>query len=94
MEEENKKEENKKDDISRNTGIYLLKFDVKISKYDGYINKLNYRIINITDPEIIQFYDIEYLPTICVYRDKNLLDVIQGFLSKSELLKKLNNILN
>ena len=92
MEEENKKDII--DDISRNTGIYLLKFDVKISKYDGYINKLNYRIVNITDPEIIQFYDIEYLPTICVYRDKNLLDVIQGFLSKSELLKKLNNILN
>lgn len=82
------------DDISRNTGIYLLKFDKKISKYDGYIDKINYRLVNITDPEIIEFYDIESLPTICVYRDKNLLDVIQGFLPKSELLKKLNNILN
>jgi len=92
MEEENKRDII--DDISRNTGIYLLKFDDKISKYDGYIDKLNYRIVNITDPDIIQFYDIEYLPTICVYRDKNLLDVIQGFLPKNELLKKLNNILN
>jgi thioredoxin-related protein len=81
------------DDITRNTGIYLLKFDNKIGKYDGYIDKINYRVINITDSEIIEFYDIESLPTICVYKDKNLLDVIEGFLPKSELLKKIENII-
>lgn len=81
------------DDITRNTGIYLLKFDTKIGKYDGYIDKINYRVINITDSEIIEFYDIESLPTICVYKDKNLLDVIEGFLPKSELLKKIENII-
>ena len=81
------------DDITRNTGIYLLKFDTKIGKYDGYIDKINYRVINITDSEIIGFYDIESLPTICVYKDKNLLDVIEGFLPKSDLLKKIENII-
>ncbi len=82
------------DDITRNTGIYLLKFDTKIGKYDGYIDKINYRVVNITDSEIIEFYDIHFLPTICVYKDKNLLDVIEGFLPKSQLLQKLNTILN
>ena len=79
-------------DITRNTEIHLLKFDSKISKYDGYIDKINYRVINITDFEIIEFYDIQILPTIYVYKDKNLLNVIEGFLPKSELLKKINSI--
>ena len=46
------------DDITRNTGIYLLKFDTKIGKYDGYIDKINYRVINITDSEIIVLYSL------------------------------------
>ena len=79
------------DDITRNTGKYLLKFDNKISKYDGYISTINYRVINITDPDIINFYDITTLPTICIYNNKNLIETIEGFVTKSELLKKLYN---
>ena len=81
------------DDITRNSGLYLLKFDNKIGKYDGYINTLKYRIINITDPEIINFYDITVLPTIYIYRDKNLLSAIEGFYPKSELINKITEII-
>ena len=33
--------------------IMLLKFDTSDSKYDEYINSLNYKIVNITDTEIL-----------------------------------------
>ena len=73
-------------------GINLVKFDEEISKYDGYINSLPYKITNITDSSIIEFYDIDTLPTIYIYKDKNLLNTIEGFLTKSELIKKINEV--
>ena len=74
-------------------GINLVKFDKEVSKYDSYINSLDYKITNITDSSIIEFYDIDTLPTIYVYKDKNLLNTIEGFLTKSELIKKINEVI-
>lgn len=74
--------------------IMLLKFDTPDSKYDEYINSLNYKIVNITDTEIINFYDIDFLPTILIYKNKNLIDSIEGFLTKTQLLKKINYLIN
>jgi len=78
------------DDIATDSDTFLLKFDNKKSKYDDYINTINYRVVNITDPEIIDFYDITIIPTICIYKNKNLIETIEGYLTKSELLKKIN----
>ena len=80
--------------IKNNDNIMLLKFDNIKSNYDQYIFKLNYKIINITDTDIINFYDISTLPTILIYKNKNLIDSIEGFLTKSSLLSKINLILN
>ena len=41
----------------------------------------------------IEFYDIDTLPTIYIYKDKNLLNTIEGFLTKSELIKKINEVI-
>lgn len=73
--------------------LMLLKFDNKISKYNDYFNSMELKVINIVDEEIISFYDIETLPTILVYKNKNLLDTIQGFYTKSILIKKILNII-
>ena len=76
-----------------NHGIHLLKYDEKVSKYNGYINTLPYKIKNITDPEIIKFYDISILPTIFIlYKDEGLLYTIEGVLTKSELIEKINEL--
>jgi len=85
------------DDIDNylvNNEVMLLKFDIKDSKYNNYFSSLDLKIVNITDPEIIQFYDIDVLPTILVYKNKNLLTNIEGFHTKTELLKKIMNIIN
>ena len=69
--------------------IMLLKFDKIESKYKEYIDGLDLKVINITDKEIIEFYDIDILPTVLVYKNNNLIDSIQGFQPKTTFLKKI-----
>jgi hypothetical protein len=71
--------------------LFLVKFDNIESKYNYYIDKINYKVINITDSEIIEFYDIEKLPTILIYKNKTLIDKIEGFLPKTQLLSLISN---
>ena len=84
---------NIEDKINSNN-IILLKFDDEDSKYDIFLRSINYKIINITDKEIIEFYGIDVLPSIFIYKNKNLLNVIEGFHTKSVFLKKINDALN
>jgi hypothetical protein len=100
MENENQNLECIENNIKTNS-ILILKFDEPESKYNEFYNKIiedipqstNYKFVNITDKEIIDFYDIDTLPTIYVYKNKNLLGVIEGFHLKTSLLKKINNLL-
>lgn len=73
--------------------LIFIKFDTDDSKYNEFIDKLNFKIINITDKEIIDFYDIDTLPTILIYKNKNLIDSIIGFHTKTILLKKILNLI-
>lgn len=81
----------------KSNSIAILKFDNEDSKYNEFFDKLeetNFTsITNITDKEIIDFYDIDVLPTIYVYRNKNLMGIIEGFHLKTTLLKKINDLL-
>jgi len=81
------------DNIIKTRELMLLKFDNKESKYNEFIDGLSFKVINITDEEIIDFYDIDVLPTILVYKDRNLMDSIKGFHTKTVLLKKIMNII-
>jgi len=78
----------------KNDEVMLLKFDTKKSKYNEYFDSLELKVINITDKEIIDFYDIDILPTILVYKNRNLLDTIEGFHTKSVLIKKILNVMD
>ena len=80
--------------IIDNNEIMLLKFDNNESKYNEFIDRLDLKVINIIDNEIINFYEIDVLPTILVYKKKNLIGSIEGFNTKSILLKKIINIIN
>lgn len=79
---------------TKNNEVMLLKFDSKDSKYNQYFSSLELKVINITDKDIIEFYDINVLPTILVYKNKNLLDEIEGFHTKSELIKKVLSVIS
>ena len=81
------------DDMVKTHELMLLKFDQEESKYNEFIDGLDFKVINITDEEIIDFYDIDVLPTILVYKDRNLIDSIKGFHTKTILLKKILNII-
>ena len=91
------KNKNTIDDINnlvKTNEVMLLKFDEENSKYDEYFNSLNFKVCNITDKEIIEFYDIEILPTILVYKNNNLIDSFSGFYTKTLFIKKINSILS
>ena len=78
------------DELVKQNNIMILKFDKENSKYDEYIyNMNNIKVINITDKEIMEFYDINVVPTLLIYKNKNLMDSIEGFLTKTDLIKKL-----
>lgn len=78
------------DELVKQNNIMILKFDKQSSKYDEYIyNMNNIKVINITDKEIMEFYDINVVPTLLIYKNKNLMDSIEGFLTKTDLIKKL-----
>ena len=80
-------------DIKNNT-VVILKFDEENSKYNEFYDKItDYKTVNITDSTIIEFYDIYVLPTIYVYKNKNLLGTIEGFHPKTTLLKKITSLL-
>ena len=69
---------NQIEDILKSNEIILLKFDKKNSKYNEYFNSLDFKIVNITDEEIISFYEIDTLPTILIYKNNNLIDSISS----------------
>ena len=73
--------------------LMLLKFDKESSKYDEYLDTIEFKVVNITDPEIIEFYQIDTLPTILIYKNKNMIDSIEGFNTKSILLRKILRIM-
>ena len=78
------------DELVKQNNIMILKFDKENSKYDEYIyNMNNIKVINITDEEIMEFYDVNVVPTLLIYKNKNLIDSIEGFLTKTDLIKKL-----
>ena len=81
------------DHMIKTNVLILLKFDNKESKYNEFIDTLDFKVINITDEEIIDFYDIDILPTIFVYKNNNLIDSIEGFHTKTILIKKILNII-
>lgn len=81
------------DDILKTDEVMLLKFDHEESKYNEFIDGLDFKVINITNKEIIDFYDIDVLPTVLIYKYRNLIDSIKGFHTKTILIKKILNII-
>ena len=90
-------DENKIDEIEammKTNNIFIVKFDNENSKYDNYINTLQVKVVNITDPDIIEFYDIDIIPSLALYKDKNLVEIINGFKPKTFVVNKLLNLMN
>ena len=81
------------DDMIKSHELMLLKFDNIESKYNEFIDGLDFKVINITDEEIIDLYDIDVLPTILIYKDRNLIESIKGFHTKTIIIKKILNII-
>lgn len=79
--------------------VTMLKFTAdwceSCKKYDHFINDLNVPIQDIDydlNEDLIEEYDVQKLPTLLIYKNKNLVEKIEGFLTKTELVKKLTNI--
>lgn len=79
--------------------IVLLKFTAdwceRCKKYEHYINDLNVYVLTIDydlNEDLVEEYEIQKLPTVLVYKNNNLVDKIEGFITKTEFIKKLTNI--
>lgn len=81
------------DNMLKSNELILVKFDNKESKYNQFIDGIDFKVINITDKEIIDFYDIDVLPTILIYKDRNLIESIKGFHTKTTFIKKILDII-
>ena len=58
------------ENIIKTNELIFIKFYTDDSKYKEFIDKLSFKIINITYKEIIDFYDIGTLQTILIYKKK------------------------
>lgn len=79
--------------------IVLLKFTAdwceSCKKYEHYINDLSVYVQDIDynlNEDIAEEYEIQKLPTVLVYKNKNLVDRIEGFIPKTEFIKRLMTI--
>ena len=79
--------------------IVLLKFTAdwceSCKKYEHFINDLSVYVQDIDynlNEDIAEEYEIQKLPTVLVYKNKNLVDRIEGFIPKTEFIKRLMTI--
>ena len=79
--------------------IVLLKFTAdwcdNCSKYEYFINDLNVYVQGVDydlNEDLVEEYEINKLPTVLIYKNKNLVDRIEGFIPKTEFIKRLTNI--
>lgn len=87
------------EDMVKSNNVLLLKFTASwcdsCKKYDHYINDLNVCVFSVDvglNEDLQDEYDINILPTVLIYKDNNLVDRIEGFITKSDFIKKLNII--
>ena len=76
--------------------LVLLQFTADWCKscknYEYFINDLDVPVQKIDrdmNEDLIEEYEIQKLPTILVYKDKNLVDRIEQFIPKTEFVKRL-----
>lgn len=79
--------------------IVLLKFTAdwceSCKKYEHFINDLSVCVQEVDydlNEDIVNEYEIQKLPTVLVYKNKNLVDRIEGFIPKTEFVKRLMTI--
>ena len=87
------------EDMVKSNNVLLLKFTASwcnsCKKYDHYINDLNVCVFSVDvglNEDLQEEYDITVLPTVLIYKNNNLIDRIEGFITKSDFIKKLNII--
>ena len=90
----NIKSQNQLDDLltKYNKTNIMVKYDNIHSKYNHFIHTLNINVINITTAEELFFENdnIKKVPTIYYYKNNNLVQIIEGFKTKTELNKIIN----
>lgn len=89
--------DNEIDNFIKNNDVALLKFHAdwckSCKKYDYYLNELSIKVLSIDidlNEDIKEEFEIATLPTILIYKNSNLVDKIEGFVNKTDFIKKLN----
>lgn len=87
------------DEAIKANDILLLKFTASwcdsCKKYEHYINDLKVSVFSVDvglNEDLQEEYDINVLPTVLIYKNNNLVDRIEGFITKSEFIKKLSSL--
>lgn len=92
--------DNEFDNFIKTNKIALIKFQTdwckSCKKYD-YLNDLQINVLTIDidlNEDIKEEFEITTLPTVLIYKNFNLVDKIEGFINKTDFIKKLNIINN
>lgn len=87
------------EDILSSNDVVLLKFSAdwceSCKKYEHFINDVNVCVITIDfdlNDDLADDYEIVKLPTVLVFKNNNLVDRIEGFIPKTEFVKRLTNV--
>lgn len=105
-----KKTDNIEDEINKNNIVILKfdniesKYNNYFHKFENRenLNKIDFselnlsglNFINIVNDDIIDFYGITNLPSIFVYKQRNLMNFFEGYFTQSEFIKKIKYILS
>jgi len=87
------------EDILSSNDVVLLKFSAdwceSCKKYEHFINDVNVCVITVDfdlNDDLADDYEIVKLPTVLVFKNNNLVDRIEGFIPKTEFVKRLTNV--
>ena len=93
--------DNEIDNFIKTNDVALIKFQAdwcnSCKKYDYYLNELSIKVLSIDidlNEDIKEEFEIATLPTVLIYKNSNLVDKIEGFINKTDFIKKLNSIKN
>lgn len=85
------------DDFVKNNNYTIVKFTAdwcdSCNNYNKYINTINWSVLEIDydmNEDLVESFEVKKLPTLIIYKNGINSGRIEGFLPKTELLKKLN----
>ena len=85
------------DDFVKNNNYTIVKFTAdwcdSCKKYNNYIGTIDWKVLEVDydlNEDLVESFEVKKLPTLIIYKNGINCERVEGFIPKTELLKKLN----